>query len=123
MDGLRNVVGGLNQLGFRLEVWVNGSFLTQKINPEDSDVAVRFQGEDFDAAPPAQQRQFHQYVNMDFKAVHKCDLYAFPEYNAGHALYDYGQWRKAYWLNKFGYSRAEDPKGLAVISIPYLVTP
>jgi hypothetical protein len=77
MDGLRNVVGGLNQLGFRLEVWVNGSFLTQKINPEDSDVAVRFQGEDFDAAPPAQQRQFHQYVNMDFKAVHKCDLMPF----------------------------------------------
>jgi hypothetical protein len=123
MDGLTDVLNGLNRLGFNLEAWVDGSFLTHKLNPEDSDVAVRVRGEDFDAAPPAQRLAFRDYVRFDHKATSKCDLYAFPEYDAGHPLYDFGQWKRSYWLNKFGHSRAEDPKGLAVISIPYVIVP
>jgi hypothetical protein len=121
MTGLADVLSSLNGLGFRLEAWVNGSFLTQKLNPDDSDVAVRFRGEDYDAATAAQKFAFKNFVNFDHKASSKCDLYAFPEYDQCHPLYDYGQWRRAYWLNKFGYSRAEDPKGLAVISLPYVI--
>jgi hypothetical protein len=123
MTGLKDVLDSLNGFGFKLEAWVDGSFMTQKLNPEDSDVAVRFRGEDFDAAPPAQKQAFHNFIKFDHKPKSKCDLYAFPEYASGHPLYDHGQWRRAYWLNKFGYSRAEDPKGLAVISIPYVITP
>lgn len=123
MDGLERVLGLLNRTGFRLEVWVNGSFMTEKFNPEDSDVAVRVQGEDFDAAPPAQRAELLHLATADLKPDHRCDLYVFPEYGAGHPLHDFGQWRRAYWLNKFGYSRAEQPKGLAVIRLPFVVRP
>jgi hypothetical protein len=123
MDGLERVFGLLSHTGFRLEVWVNGSFMTEKFNPEDSDVAVRVQGEDFDAALPPQRAELLLLANADLKPAHKCDLYVFPEYRAGHTLYDYGQWRRAYWLSKFGFSRAEEPKGLAVVQLPYLMLP
>lgn len=123
MTGLAEVLNTLNGFGFKLEAWVNGSFMTQKLNPDDSDVAVRIQGEDFDAAPAMQKAAFRNFVDFDHKPARKCDIYAFPEYNLGHPLYDHGQWRKAYWLNKFGYTRAEDPKGLAVVQIPYVIVP
>jgi hypothetical protein len=123
MDGLRQVVGALNQSGYHLEIWVNGSFLTEKLNPKDSDVAVRFDGVEFDTSPPALQQQFATFIRTDFQDSHQCHLFAFPEYPAGHALYDYGQWRRGYWLNKFGFSRAEEPKGLAVVTTPYVVIP
>ena len=42
MDGIDFVVSELHRSGLRLEIWVNGSFLTQKLDPEDSDIAVRF---------------------------------------------------------------------------------
>lgn len=123
MAGLERVLEMLNRTAFRLEVWVNGSFMTEKYNPEDSDVAVRIQGEDFDAAPLAPRQQLLFLANTDLKPDHKCDLYIFPEYHSGHALYDFGQWRRAYWLNKFGFSRAEEPKGLAVLRLPFVVRP
>jgi len=44
MTGLEAVLGSLNGMGFKLEAWVNGSFLTEKINPDDSDIAVRIGG-------------------------------------------------------------------------------
>ncbi len=123
MDGLRNVINDLNQFGYTLEIWVDGSFMTQKLNPDDSDVAVRVDGVQFDASSPLKQQGFRNFLNTDFSDTHKCDLYGFTEYPSGHSLYDYGQWRRAYWLNKFGFSRKEEPKGLAVIRTPYLVVP
>jgi hypothetical protein len=123
MTGLEAVLGHLNGMGFKLEAWVDGSFMTQKMNPDDSDVAVRIRGEEYDAASPVQRATFANFVNIDHKPTYRCDIYAFPEYNQGHKLYDHGQWRRAYWLNKFGFNRSEDPKGLAVVTIPYLVMP
>ena len=123
MDGLDVVVSRLNGTGFPLEIWIDGSFVTEKYNPEDSDVAVRVPGEIFDAAPPSQQNDLLWFASTDLKPDYKCDLYVFPEYGTGHSLYDHGQWRRAYWLTKFGFSRAEEPKGLAVLETPYVVSP
>lgn len=123
MTGLEAVLGNLNGMGFKLEVWVNGSFLTEKINPDDSDVAIRIRGEEYDVAPLPQRLAFANFVKADHKLSYRCDLYAFPEYDKGHPLYAYGQWRRAYWLNKFGHDRAEFPKGLAVLTIPFVMVP
>lgn len=117
MDGLEAVVGLLNATGFHLEVWVNGSFMTHKFNPDDSDITAKVRGEEYDAASVQQQEQLNWFNATDLRPDYKCDCYVFPEYSDGHPLYDFGQWRRAYWLEKFGYSRAEDPKGLAVKQI------
>ncbi len=121
MDGLEDVIGQLNGTGFQLEVWIDGSFVTQKFNPDDSDIVVLVSGEAFGAALPTQQAALHWFAASDLKPDFKSDCYIFPEYGNGHPLYDAGQWRRAYWLNKFGHSRAEEPKGLAVVNLPIMV--
>ena len=121
MNGLEEVVKELNKSALHLEVWVNGSFATEKLNPEDSDIAVRFDGTEFDAATPQQKAVIRWAAESDLVSTHKCDCYPFPEFPQGHKLYELGQWRRAYWLNKFGFSRSEQPKGLAVIKLPFVV--
>lgn len=120
MDGLEAVILQLNKSGIPMEVWVDGSFTTQKLNPEDSDIVIRLSGPDYDGASMPAKAPIVWAVQNDLKPSHKCDSYAFPEYPEGHKLYGQGQWRRAYWLNKFGYDRQEQPKGLAVIKLPVL---
>lgn len=119
MSGLEVVVERLNMSRLRLEVWINGSFLTQKLDPDDSDIAVRFWGHELDAAGPDQLQILQWAAGADPKANHRCHCFPFPEYPNDHDLHDFGQWRRAYWLKQFGYSRQEEPKGLAVLGLPF----
>jgi hypothetical protein len=84
MDGLDAVVGQLNRSGLPIEVWVNGSFVTTKLNPDDSDVAVQVVGEAFDAAPPAQKAPLLWAASTNLKPTHRCDCYVFSVYRDGH---------------------------------------
>lgn len=40
MAGLKMIIDRLSQYGIRGDLWVNGSFLTRKIDPSDSDVVL-----------------------------------------------------------------------------------
>jgi hypothetical protein len=102
-------------------VWVDGSFATEKLNPDDSDIAVQVGGEEYDAAPVAQKVPLLWAAGDAPWTEYRCDCYLFPLYREGHPLYAHGQWRRAYWLNKFGHDRAEQPKGLAVVTLPFLI--
>lgn len=121
MDGLEQVILRLNQSGLHLEVWIDGSFATQKLNPDDSDIAVRISGEELDAGTPAQKLTMQWAASDGPWNEHRCDCYPFSDYQVGHPLYQHGQWRRAYWLNKFGFDHAEHPKGLAVVTLPFLI--
>lgn len=122
MNGLEAIAAELNKSGLNLEVWVNGSFLTEKLNPEDSDIAVRFRGDEFEQATPEQRAILEWAANTDLVTSHMCDCYPFPEWPEGHQLYAHGQWRRAYWLKQFGFDRSETPKGLAVLKLPFVAT-
>src|SRR4051794_8743849 len=50
-DHLDAIVGKLSAAGILGEVWVNGSFLTQKIDPDDSDILVRVASSIYDNDP------------------------------------------------------------------------
>lgn len=121
MDGLEEVILRLNRTGLPMEAWIDGSFVTEKLNPEDSDVAFRVSGEAFDAAARPQKAPVVWASQTDLKPDFLCDCYPFPEYEQGHPLWEHGQWRRAYWLNKFGHNRQEQPKGLAVIAMPFVL--
>ena len=122
MDGLTHVLGELNRIGLGFEVWVDGSFLTEKLNPKDCDFVVKVAGEEYDNASLSQQQAVAQIARADLKGSYRCDCYVFPEYADGHPLHAHGQWRRAYWLRQFGFSRSVEPKGLAVINLPYIIT-
>lgn len=123
MDGFESVLGEINATGIKVDVWVNGSFLTQKFNPEDVDFAVRCEEAVWRAADIRQKSILRCVNETDLKPQYKCDAYAFTEYapnpGSGHGQWE---WDRAYWLKQFGFSRKEERKGLAVLKLPFIIT-
>lgn len=116
MDGLEQVIGKLLAENIQGEVWVNGSFLTEKKDPKDSDILLYFDGEFFDGATPSQQNSV-LWLKTDLKPGYKCDSYILPYYPRAHWWYNDLEWWKAYWMRQFGFTRKDEPKGLPVIKL------
>jgi hypothetical protein len=120
----RPIMRGLTQFLQRMvaakvagDMWANGSFLTEKIDPKDVDVIVRIDGDAvYDNGTP-EQRDAIDWVNANQKATLKCDSYVLMEYPVGHPLYDEGRWWYSWWHRQWGFSREDDPKGIVVISL------
>ena len=118
MVGLESVVGKLTQTGIVAEVWIDGSFLTEKTDPVDADIVLRVQGEVYDRGSSGQRAVLDWVQRVDLKPSYHCDSYVFYEYPEGHPLYWEGEYLRAYWIKQFGFSRGDEFKGLAVIKVP-----
>ena len=116
MDGLEQVFASLAATGIKADVWIDGSFLTQKLDPEDSDIVVNVTGSDYDAATQA-QIDVIQWLETDLKPQFRCDSYPFVEYERGHPYGSLCEWTRAYWIRQFGFTRTDTPKGMALISL------
>jgi hypothetical protein len=116
MDGLSEVIARLRAAGVDSEVWVDGSFMSQKIDPDDADIVVPFPAVTYDSGTLS-QRAALEWVNSDLTTAHHCDSYVFAEYPAGHHLHAFGDNRRAYWTKWFGERRDGTPKGIAVIRV------
>jgi hypothetical protein len=99
------------------EIWVNGSFLTHKIEPDDVDVVVVF-NELSSGFTPDQQNIIKRVDDKDFQFPIKCDSYTCRQYPAGHSSHSIGEFMRAYWMRQFGFSRGDRIKGIAVIRTP-----
>ena len=75
MFGLSNVIHRLNESRLALELWIDGSFVTQKLNPDDSDVAVRFWGHELDSATEMQSQIIQWAASDDPKLRHRCHCF------------------------------------------------
>ncbi len=118
------IMGGLERVAEKLrlevvegEVWVDGSFLTEKANPEDVDIVVRCSGQFYEAATP-EQKNAVDWLLSDLKNTYLCDSYFFFEWPEGHANRWLGEYMHSYWMRQFGFSRGNEMKGIAVIVLP-----
>lgn len=117
MDGLEAVINILSTEKILAEIWVDGSFLTEKINPEDSDIVMVIESDVYGKGTP-KQKQLIDVISMNLKNTkYLCDSYVHIEYPKGHPLYWDGEWMRAYWIRQFGVSRGREDKGMAVVSI------
>lgn len=116
MDVLDEIVSELIDKKVEGEVWVDGSFVTEKPEPEDSDILLYFSGEFFDNGTP-EQRNLIKAIGDNLKADFLCDSYILSYYPQGHEWYNELEWWKAYWIRQFGFSREDKPKGIAVIKL------
>jgi hypothetical protein len=112
MAGLEDIVAVLQKYLIEAEIWLDGSFLTTKIDPIDSDVVVRLTSTFADTVSPEQFGVLN-WINSNLKGSHACDSYVFCEYPTGQ-----GEWMRAYWIKQFGFSRGEGMKGIALIKTP-----
>jgi hypothetical protein len=115
-DGLMTFVQKLESAEVPGELWLDGSFLTEKINPKDVDVVLRVDGSVYNAGTP-DQKEAIDWVIANQKLTLKCDSYVFFEYPHGDPLHDEGRWWYSYWHKQWGFSREIDPKGIAVLSL------
>lgn len=117
MEGLEEVVRRLQTAGVMGEVWVNGSFLTEKVDPKDVDYLIRVSADAYDSN--ATVRAAVDWATSDeLVASRCCDGYKWIEYPAGHPLFSESEESRVYWTGFFGTSRGGQAKGIACIPIP-----
>jgi hypothetical protein len=116
MRGLEAILERLRESSIPCEVWVDGSFVTRKLDPQDSDILVCVKGATYNSASPA-QRGVIQWIIGNLKGTHLCDSYVLVEFDPPHPLSaESAKWR-AYWRGWFAFNRAEEPKGIALLRL------
>lgn len=116
-NGLETIISALNRLAIPAEVWVDGSFLTKKIDPEDCDLVVRLDA-GFVESCSDEQYQILTWINSNLKTTFSCDSYVFAEWPESHEGGEFSVKQRAYWLRWFGHDRRGGTKGIAVIGTP-----
>lgn len=116
MQGLQKLLDRLSDGGISAEIWVNGSFLTEKRDPRDVDIVFRLPIHVYEEGT-MEQKELLDWVRDNRKSDYHCDsyvFYIFPDGDSRAVLNDY---LHAYWIRQFGFSRGQDFKGIAVLNI------
>lgn len=116
MDGLEQVVDRFRAERIEGELWVDGSFVTDKINASDVDVALRIDGLFHDNATHTQHAAIDWLETV--KNSHRVDGYVFPVYPENDPRYWFGEYEYAYSMKQWGFDRGDNMKGIAVLSLP-----
>jgi len=117
MDGLEEIVFDLENAEVTGSLWVDGSFVTHKIDPEDVDILLCVNAVTYDNGSPALKAAIDRVEQHQIKTSHHCDSYVLREYPAGHALANEADWDRAYWNKQFGFSRDDQYKGIVRLAV------
>jgi hypothetical protein len=120
--GLVTFVTTLEAAGVPGELWLDGSFLTEKIDPKDVDVILKVDAIIYNSGTQ-EQRDAIDWVIANQKQTLRCDSYALIQYPTTDPLHTEGLWWYSYWLKQWGFSREDDPKGIVVLSLGAGSTP
>lgn len=109
ISGLKRYLQALRQFGISFEVWLDGSFATEKENPNDIDLVVFASGADVNGlSPPTQASLRSLFDRISIKQTLGLDvLFAVAE----------DQNMRSYWRGWYGFDRDEQPKGIARIEL------
>jgi hypothetical protein len=121
MDRVTEVIRKVSEAGVTGEFWLDGSFVTEKIDPEDVDTLLRVSSDQYDN-DPAKQIVIDWASSEELWTTHSCDAFKWVEYSSGHPCFPQSEEVCEYWTNWFGHSRRGIPKGIIVVNLP-AVTP
>jgi hypothetical protein len=117
MANLEAITAELNRVNLRGDVWIDGSFLTRKIDPNDIDLVLHArEGQGLTPTDP-DHRKTIIWLNSNLKATHGCDSYVCvipPIINPAHPN---AMAIVSYWKRQFGFSRGGTEKGIAVVAV------
>lgn len=119
MDGFRKIVAMLNEEHISCEVLVDGSYLTEEIQPDDIDFSVVVSPQFYDMSTPS-QRKLLDWIGDDktISTTHLCDCYLCINYQPGDSGWFEGINDRAWWLNLFSKSVIfKRDRGIAVVQI------
>jgi hypothetical protein len=118
MKNLWTVAGCLRGAGVGEEIWVDGSFITEKIDPDDVDVTLVLQENFENTASPTQLAIWDWWEDNEPKTIFGCHSFSFGKIavtEPDHHLY---LSEHAAWAKFFGRSRAGATKGIVRILLP-----
>lgn len=110
IDGLNAFVSKLSEVGVPIELWIDGSFTTNKDNPNDIDMVVFAPATLVNSLPKDKQNLLGALVNNRESIKHHfgCDVLFAPSEDVN---------MRSYWRGWYGFDRDENPKGIARVVI------
>lgn len=125
MAGLDTILRRVASVGITGEVWLNGSFVTEKIDPNDSDVVAMVPAEFYDAGTEEQRSTIEWLISKgdEPKILFKCDVYVHLRYRETSPEYDLWIPTLNRWQHIYGYSaKTGEPKGIVVLNLAKVLT-
>lgn len=117
-DNFIEVVDLLTASGLTCEIWVDGSFLTKKIDPDDVDFVVDVPADQYDNLTQAQGDILNKLVGQEFYQDKHLHSYLMLKAPLGHNLFHLSRDGHARWERDFGYAYvSKEPKGIAVVGV------
>jgi hypothetical protein len=125
MRGLWILVGCLSSVGIRGKLWVDGSFVTEKIDPADIDIVVCIEAGFLDTASEGQLGVLDWLGDPPRRgkpappeATFGCHTFVVFETNPDHPNHEELSQEMSGWQKFFGHDRQNQPKGMIEIAIP-----
>lgn len=98
------------------EIWVDGSFTTQKPEPDDIDILIVFDYAALNSLPDTLKQVVSPLLDRNYVYTNfKIDVLLLVK-NHPNITYDYSE-RRSYWRGWFGFDRKENPKGLVRVML------
>ena len=93
MAGLRKIVEMLVGCKIVGELWADGSFLTEEVNPGDVDLVLCTSAEFYDNGTDEQKKTLRWLDEEDLRPSHGCDSRVALQYPASHIFFGCGSFR------------------------------
>jgi hypothetical protein len=118
MENLESLINGLRTIGVRGNTWIDGSFLTEKIDPDDVDILLYLDDATHRGMSTGQKADIDWLLkNEEVKEVYNCDSHVHIEFPVGHDSHAFGQYMHAYYLRQFGWDEFFQMKGIVVVTL------
>lgn len=104
LDRYREFIEILKSFGVSIELWIDGSFLTEKIDPDDIDIVCFLPVN----VLSTEAKNTLSMLRKESKVRFSCHFFIAP-------LGD--QKAASGWEKDYGFSRRKEPKGIAVIKV------
>ncbi len=114
MDSLDVIISEIEHAAIPAEILIDGSFLTLKENPNDSDIVVKVNADTIDNGT-VDQKNILRKISSNLKSSHLCDSYILVMFPTGSPHETLNMYNMSYWIRQFGFSRGNDFKGIAVV--------
>lgn len=113
-QGYLNFIEDLKANGIEGEIWIDGSFVTNKIDPNDIDLLCVIDNNLLNSLPKhVQPNLFRLFDNEIAHREYRCDPYMLAKLQESHPkFYESYINQRAYWRGFFTYTRNEEPKGI-----------
>jgi hypothetical protein len=103
-DRFRAYIEKFSELGLQAEIWLDGSYSTNKPEPGDMDILIVFDVNEVNNLPLEKRPLLQELFDRELSKIrYSIDVLLLPSNDVNN---------RSYWRGWFGFSRNEQPKGI-----------